>query len=130
MISYNDLTAELLRRFPELQAAYEQQRHWASEETMQAPHVAYGDLLNPYLISLLESGDRPETTKRIFGFLEELANHRDLLVQQVVAVTVMEQLTDKEEWLTAAWPYMGPTSRQIAREVAEYWGTSPSFPFG
>lgn len=127
-LAFDDLTSELLRRFPELVPAYEKERQWAGD-TLEAAHVAYGDLLNPYLIVLLEAGDRPDLLRRIFNFLEELANHPATIVQEVVALTVVERLTDREDWLTAAWPFMGPKVRQFAKEVAEYWGTSRGFPF-
>lgn len=128
MIAYEEMTDELLRRFPNLRRAYEEEFGWWGED-VPGQHVTYGDLLNPYLISLLEADDKPEELRRIFDFLEELANHPNARVQNVVSVTVVEQLTDKEEWLTAAWPYMGKKTREFARELAEFWGTSPNFPF-
>jgi hypothetical protein len=128
MLAYRELTDELLRRFPQLQSVYDAECEWAGEETLRGAHVSFGDLLTPYLIGLLETDENPEVTTRIFAFLEELANHPDKIVQEVVALTVVERLTDKETWLAAAWPHMGPKTRRFAKEVAEYWGNSRDFP--
>jgi hypothetical protein len=127
MPTYEELVPLLLDRVPELRSNHAKEREWMREDL--GPHVAFGDLLNPYLISLLESGSSDETLSRIFAFLEELAGDERKLVQEVVALTVCERLTDSEIWLTAAWPYMGPRTRQFCKEVAKYWGTSRGFPF-
>ena len=129
MFKYEDLSDKLMEVVPELRPAYEKELAWWGDD-QPGQHVVYGDVLNPYLISLLESGDNPETLRRIFDLLEKMANHPDVLVQQVVAVTVCEQLTDREEWITEAWPYMGSKTRELAKEVADFWGNSSNFPFG
>lgn len=108
MIAYSELTQRLLEIVPELRPAYERElQSWAGSQPGQ--HVVFGDLLTPYLLSLLESGRDREVLERVFGFLEVLANHPEKIVQEVVALSVVERLTDKE--------------------VSDYWDTSPGFPF-
>jgi hypothetical protein len=94
--------------------------------------MSTGDYLEPYIIALLESPDneiKRTKLREVFDFLEELANSPNVRVQEVVAQSVLEGLTAEELWLTEAWPYMGPTCRQFAKEAAELWGTSRDFPF-
>lgn len=120
--AYSDLTAELLRRFPELRAAYEEERRWVGD-SLDSPHVAYGDLLNPYLVSLLEAGGNELTLEGIFRFVEELASDPDVRVQNVAAVTVIEYLIADKSWLAAAEPYMGSATRKLVKEMIGYLDT-------
>lgn len=118
-ITYQNLGDKLVEAVPELRSQYEQELKWWGEEEPGA-HNIYGDVLNPYLLSLLKSGTQENTLKRIFAFLEKLANHEDVHVQEVVAATVCERLVgDKELWAKAR-KYMGPKTLQICREIEEW----------
>jgi hypothetical protein len=119
-VIYSNLSEKLLEVAPVLREAYEEERKIWEEEP--GPHIIYGDILAPHIISLLESGGRSEDLRQIFRFLEELAGHPDIHVQEVVAFSVIERLTDNSQWLDRAYEYMGPKTREIVREVKEFWG--------
>lgn len=118
-IAFDNLATHLVAAVPELRSQYESELEWWGAEP--GAHIVFGDLLDPYLISLLEANARPQI-ERIFAFLEELANHEDIRVQEVVAVTVCERLGDKAEWLTLARQYMGKKTLRFSQEIEEFWG--------
>ena len=121
-ITFDNMSYKLIEAIPELQQeCAEDLQYWINH--MNMAHIIYGDVLNPFLITLLESGKREELLKRIFTFLEVLANHDDVRVREVVAATVCERLGGhKEELLEKARAYMGPKTLQIVAKLEEYWG--------
>lgn len=121
MLEYDQLVPTLLKTIPELKLPYKQQLK-VSSGAERGPHIVFGDVLTPYLISLLESGERNDLVERIFAFLEELAMHPDELIQEVVAQSVCERLTDRKEWLARARKYMGPKTLAFVRQAGSTWG--------
>ena len=119
-ITYENLPAQLVEAVPELGPQYETELKWWGAEDPGA-HNIFGDVLNPYLRSLLQSGNQEELLRRIFAFLERMANHEDIRVQEVVAVTVCEDLGSNIELLRQARRYMGPTTRRFSHEIQAYW---------
>ncbi|MBD2185315.1 hypothetical protein H6S82_09850 [Planktothrix sp. FACHB-1355] len=120
-IKFDNLGEHLVTAIPELRSQYESELEWWGDEQSGA-HIIFGDILNPYLISLLELGDREDTIKRIFAFLEQLANHEDTQIQEVVAVTVCERLGDNKNLLAKARQYMGNTTLCFSDQIEEFWG--------
>lgn len=120
-LTYENLAEKMIEAIPELAPQYQQELEWWGEEEPGA-HNIYGDILTPYLISLLKSDSQEGILKRIFAFLEKLANHEDVHVQEVVAFSVCEQLGDHKELLARARKYMGVSTLRISHEVEAFWG--------
>lgn len=71
IVTYGNVCEMLVECMPELKEAFEAElRWWGSERP--GPHVVYGDILNPYLDALLQSGDEA-ALRRVFDFLEVLS---------------------------------------------------------
>jgi hypothetical protein len=85
-------------------------------------YVIFGDVLNPYLLDLLGTGHHGTTLRQVFQFLEQLANHEDVHIQELVAVTICERLGDDPQLLHKARKYMGARTRQFSDEVEAFWG--------
>ena len=120
-LHYDHVAEALVEAVPELRAAYdEERRQWGDEPP--GPHVIFGDLLNPYLLTLLHTGQQKVKLRQIFAFLEELAQHEDIHIQELVAVTVCERLGDDSIALQAASRYMGARTRLFSNEVEAFWG--------
>ncbi|MGG4128766.1 hypothetical protein ABEW19_10865 [Paenibacillus illinoisensis] len=92
------------------------------EEGEVPPHVAFGNILNPYLINLLQVNH--ELTKSeekllliIFGFIEQMALSNDEDVRNVVSVTVMARLGDNTTVLTNALKYIGEQTKVFSKEI-------------
>src|SRR5512134_189213 len=114
-LEYEQLPARLVEDVPELAALYEEYLvRWQGEEP--GSHNVFGDLLNPYLISLLSANGDSTRLGPVFRLLEELSAHDDPHVQEVAAFTVFERLIG-EGLLGSAWPYMGEASRSLAFDV-------------
>ena len=120
-ITLDNLGEQLVTAIPELRSQYESELEWWGDEQPGA-HIIFGDILNPYLISLLELGDRENTIKRIFAFLEQLANYEDSQIQEVVTVTVCERLGDRKDLLAKARQYMGNNTLRLSHQIEEFWG--------
>ena len=86
-IHYDNVVEALMEAVPELRVGYEAEcRQWGDEPP--GPHVIFGDVLNPYLLNLLSSDRQDAALRQVFQFLEHLANHEDIHIQELVAVTV------------------------------------------
>jgi len=81
----------LLARFPNLTAKYLHEISW-QEGDSTGSHVVYGDVLTPYLVECITSGNIQETEK-IFAFLEEILSLKDEYSENVIACSVIESIT-------------------------------------
>ena len=120
-IPFDNLAEALINVVPALKPQYESELHWWGEEK-PGVHIIFGDILTPYILTLLESNAQEEMLQHIFAFLEQLANQQDLHVQEVVSVSVCERLGDKQEWLAKARTYMGPATLHLSQEIEAFWG--------
>lgn len=126
-IPYDNVVQALMEAVPELRTDYEAEcRQWGDEPP--GPHVIFGDVLNPSLVALLGADRQDATLRRVFQFLEHLANHEDIHVQELVAVTVCERLGDNPKILHRAHQYMGARTRQFSDEVEVFWGRAAQRP--
>lgn len=120
-IVWEKLGEKLPEAVPELAKKYDEMlKDWAPERP--GAHVIYGDLLNPYLLSLLEVGEQDDQVRRIFRFIERLAGDPDPRVREVVQVTICERLGDNPKALDAAKSYMGDHTRRLSDEIEKFWG--------
>lgn len=109
-ITYLTLVDRLLEVVPELRDAYNEELEWWAPD-QAGPHIIYGDLLNPYLTNLLESGGNPDALKRIFGLLEEIIGNPNEPIRSVAAASVLEYLWSEKRWRDEASNWMGPRTR-------------------
>ncbi len=122
---YDNVVEALMEAVPELRVGYEAECRQGGDEP-PGPHVIFGDVLNPYLLNLLSSDRQDAALRQVFQFLEHLANHEDIHIQELVAVTVCERLGDDPKILHRAYKYMGARTRQFSDEVEVFWGrTAP-----
>lgn len=118
-LTYETMNDWLIPLVPERKDVYDDLVELFENDPI-GPHVAYGDVLNPYLIQLLNEGGHDDTLAPIFAFIEDLAQHSDERVVNVIWVTTVEGLLG---WLTGdalgrAIAHMGPATRAAAREMA------------
>ncbi len=112
----------LVEAVPELRAEYDENKSFYSNEAFK-DHLIYGTVLNPSLIVWLQNEDNPELLARIFSFLEKLASSDEKEIRNVVTVTVCERIDGDEKALKVAHKYMGPETRKLADEIANYWSS-------
>ena len=109
-MNYETLPAGLIRAVPELKRQIEELR---PSEGPTKPYVVFEDVLLPYMLIELESGDPDLVLQRIFDFLEGTAGHGDQRVRNVVGATIFEYLSG-HRFLARASKYMGLASRRLA----------------
>ncbi|WP_145321657.1 DUF7674 family protein [Paenibacillus xylanexedens] len=129
-LNYKNVVHEMRRLLPALNTLYikELNELW-KEEGEIPPHVAFGNILNPYLINLLQINH--ELTKSeekllviIFGFIEQMALSNNDDVRNVVSVTVMARLGDDTTVLTNALKYLGKQTKVLSKEIEASYGRS------
>ncbi|MEW4425861.1 hypothetical protein AB1I68_00030 [Paenibacillus pabuli] len=129
-LNYKNVVHKMRRLSPVLNTLYikELNELW-TEEGEIPPHVAFGNILNPYLINLLQANH--ELTKgeeklldMIFGFIEQMALSNDGDVRNVVSVTVMARLGDDSTVLTNALKYLGEQTQVLSKEIEASYGRS------
>jgi hypothetical protein len=111
----------LIEAVPELRDRYEREIAGWGEE--MGPHVIYGDVLNPYLVQLLDAPEDPGNTdilRRVFDFLERLLANSDPDFADVARTTVAEELEADSNRLQRARPFMGPLMARETRERLPY----------
>jgi hypothetical protein len=116
---YEQAEAKLVEHLPELSARVAAERKWWGDEAPGA-HVLYGDILNPYIVELLESENKP-ALKRVFDFLEELSRASDFRLRELVTVTVCEFLGTDRRRLERAKSFMGPATKRLSDAVERFW---------
>lgn len=118
-IRYEDLSALMVKAIPEVAQAYEKELHWWKDEK-PGQHIIFADILVPHIVSLLEKGDRDEELKRVFEFLELLANHPDEHVQEVVHNSICEPICSNEVALQKSKKYMGPATVRFCSMIVTW----------
>lgn len=129
-LDYKNVVQEMRRLLPALNTLYikELNELW-KEEGEISPHVAFGNILNPYLINLLQINHELTTSEEnllviIFGFIEQMALSNDVDVRNVVSVTVMARLGDDTTVLINALKYLGEQTKVLSKEIEASYGRS------
>lgn len=121
-MNWEDLSSQLIIRIPELTDLYENEI--ADWNEFPGNHNIFGNVLNPFLIKLLEKDNQEQIKKRIFEFLEEMALSDDIRIQEVVSVTVLEYLGDSKKLLKKARKLMGNKTLEFSKEIEKWLGRS------
>jgi len=124
LIDYSDLVSELLREIPEIRGEYEQEVDaWGGDRP--GPHIVYGEVLLPILFrALKDPSENQEFIRRVFTLLEKLASSSNKHVQEVVMLSVFEDLVHDSKLLHIAKVYMGKRSKSLVYDVADFLGQS------
>lgn len=86
---------------------------WDGDEP--GPHILYGDLLTPYLVTLLNAAGSEMPLLRAFDFLEQMARSEDQAIRDVRGASVLEGMGP--ELLERAEDYMGIRTKELARGI-------------
>jgi hypothetical protein len=88
MVAYDELSEALILAVPELRVPYEiEKKTWRGEKPPQ--HVIFGNIVPPFLEAELQQGQRKDVLQRVFSYLEDMASHPYVLVQEVVQQEVL-----------------------------------------
>ncbi len=120
MDRYN-MVRRMLEAIPNLVGAYDELVEWYAGD-VPGLHVIVGDVLDPYLMDLLRADGQETALVEAFQLLEEMATSADVVVQEVLATTVLERLGDERPVLEKARGFMGPATRRLSEDVERGWG--------
>lgn len=76
-------------------------------------HLLFGDVFNPYLLTLLENPSKNECQLIKAGELIETMSKMDNSIQEVVLTTVLERLSDEPEKLRLFREFTGDATKQL-----------------
>jgi hypothetical protein len=108
------------REFPELEARFRGVTAWWEGDD-PGLHVLVGDVLTPFVIAVIESGDDTEI-EHTLDFVERLANEDDPDLRNALTVSLLEGLGDSPDLLATARQRMGPKTLDLSRRVEGFWG--------
>lgn len=126
-LTYKNIVQEMLKIIPQLQPMYEKELEdlWKKEGEIP-PHVAFGNILNPFLMNQLQKQqltiEDEQLLVRIFIFLENMALSNEVEIGNVVCATVMARIGDDINVLKNALKYVGNETRRLSREVETLYG--------
>jgi hypothetical protein len=114
---FGDPVERLLAAFPDLAGI----RFYTDDPYhFPGPYFAFGAFTS-YIEALQESGLNPESLKKAYAFVEEMATSGDDEAHNIVGITMCEGLASGE-FLDNAFPHMGPVTRKTASEIASSLG--------
>lgn len=120
-LNYETVDQELIKSLPEIREPYEEElKSWTGEEPGQ--HNIFGNVLNPFLLDLLQKDSNEGLIKRAFDFIEQMATSNDEKVSNVVQVTICEQLGDDKIILEKARKYMGQKTLELSKDAEKFLG--------
>jgi hypothetical protein len=86
-----ELNRLLIKRFPNLKEKYFDEVSWQDGD-YTGSHVVYGGVLAPYLVECITNGDTLNA-KKVFDFLEEVLSLGEEYSYNVIACSVIEDIT-------------------------------------
>lgn len=108
MIS-KELNLKLLELLPEIKELYKDEVSW-QEGDETGSHTVFSDVLFPYI---LDNIDNVEITKKNFDVVEKLLEMHDEYADEVIALSVLENLFYEQDVIDKFKDYLGDLSKQI-----------------
>ena len=116
-MKFESIYSDFKKVFPE-EAAYFSK---AEKESViggdgdELPHVSFGIFVMPFIYKLLENKD-DSRLKKSFAFFEDMANSADEKIQELLQVTILENLvTESKDIYKAAQKYIGPKNKNVCK---------------
>lgn len=101
----HEVSERIVDALPELTKSFEDYcEEWKGE--MPGAYNVACDVLMPALMGWIESRDAI-LLKRVFAFVEDLANDPDEIVRDFAQVGIVNVIAQRDDWVEVARPYMG-----------------------
>lgn len=108
MIS-KELNLKLIKLLPEIKDLYDEETSW-QEGDETGSHTVFSDVFFPYILNNLND---TEITKRNFDVIEKILELHDEYADEVIALSVLENLFYEQESIDKFEDYLGDLSKQI-----------------
>jgi hypothetical protein len=116
-VTFENMSDKLVEVVPALKEAYLKELAWWKGQDPGAHNIFSNTVLLPHIDSLLDSSGHDGELHIIFDFLEFLANHSDVRVQEVISVSVMECICSYPDKLRKVQRFLGPECRKFCKAI-------------
>ena len=126
-MKYETIYTDFKNLFPEEKEYFStcEKNSVIGDEGDEIPHMSFGIFVMPFIYRLLENEDDARLRKA-FSFFEDMAKSEDYRVQNLLQVTILENLTtESEEIYKSAQKYIGPETKTFVNKVATYMNIEP-----
>lgn len=113
----NELNTLLIKSFPKLKNAYEEEVSW-QEGDDTGSHIVYGDILTPYLNKCLNEQDEGEI-KKVLAFIERILELRDNYSDEVITFSVLEGIEYQYQNSVLWNKYIGKLTKKVIEEMGK-----------
>jgi len=111
----NELNKLLIKSFPELKNAYDEEVSW-QEGDDTGSHTVYGDILTPYLSKCLNEQNEKEI-KKIFSFIESVLELQDNYIDEVITFSVLEGIVYQYQNSFLLNKHVGKLTKKLIEEI-------------
>lgn len=116
MMNLDTVVKELIKEIPEIKPFYDRiLKQWQGEELI--PHIIFEDVLNSYLINLLEINENKELISRIFNYLEKITSCEYKKIQDTLTYLGYDKTI-----LAKSQEYMGTETKKISYKIEKVLG--------
>ena len=112
-----ELNLKLLKAFPELEDIYKEEVEW-QEGDDTGSHVVFGDVLTPYLLEKINTGNAA-IMKKIFDFLEELLISDDEYASEVITCSILESIIMDDINIDFVESFLGEKSMETWQDLKD-----------
>ena len=131
-VVYEDIVKVAVDRIPELSGRIEKEfGHYYDLKTgLPEAYPVFEQVLQELLSELIVTRVNDELMKRIFQFLEQMANSADRNVTDLLGIAILEPLVYSQDKIRAAWSFMGERTKELARTTARFGNREQNLPPG
>ena len=115
-LRYSVIVDSLLAAIPELRPQQDALQMEIGPDVL--PFLTVELVLEPFLRGLLSANAPADTMRRVFAFLEEMAQSQNVEVVNLLYVGIFEHWAGEPETLSRAREHLGEGTRRVARDAA------------
>lgn len=123
---YRTFVNSLLTALPEVKSRYDLLQEQV--QLNESPHMVVALVLEAFAKDVLKSKADESVRRKVFAFLEQMANSQDIEVVNLLYVGIFEDWAGEKETLAQAWKYMGTSTKQIASDAAHRLNLGDNLP--
>lgn len=121
-LRYTTFVESLLASLPEIKRKYDAVQEDIDPDVL--PYLVVELVLAPLVNDLLASQADADLRRRVFVFLEEMAQTKDIEIVNLLYVGIFEPWSAEPQMFAQAFKYMGTRTKQVASNATHRLGTA------
>ena len=123
-MKYETLIETIIENIPEIQERANEESRWWQPVDNEEPlvYIFMGNIINPFLIDLLDKMEDQNLIDRVFELFEIMAKSDDNRIRDVLSAGVLEVLGDDPKILEKARSFMRTNTLLLSHETEMSWG--------